>query len=549
MGIGANLVVAMIREHAFRPITGDVLFIGRQTVYFNRDEILTILEEHGRDVSAIDLSSIDVDTLTIDRMTDHVNETLISDSALVRLVTDGTPRSLDVSDYEGADIIHDLNLPLPQHLYNVADFIIDGSTLDNTFNPTQTLKNYADLLRPGGRLLMVNAFSADNTAYCIMPPMWYLDYFVVNGFLDAKAYVAVGANGADQSNVLYLDPDYLLEHKRSMGRLVTRNPMSTIIFAEKGPKSTTDVFPVQQDYRSARDWNHYCNNLIALVNSDRPHLVRSRSDLFLFGLSGGHMFVDENFNAAPVPNRRALEKPTALFELPPLPKNARWDTIIGVYAEPVASQLSDGVIPTAAAGTDNDEAQATPIDVNGLTNGGIYRAALRLTATRTEGRHGIAAHFYKLPPETVYRVTFRVKVLNDVNIMIEVRDGANGPRRNECELRIDAETCAVVKSESNHLAESVEVTPDGWLSIWVDIASHDGSLFPSLGMLEVGRDLHIFAGVEQEILFGGFEIVPVREVASASDGGVLGNGQTAHFKKSNAIVRSYRSVKLRLGTE
>jgi hypothetical protein len=30
---------------------------------------------------------------------------------------------------------------------------VDGSTLDNTFNPALTLKNYCDMLRPGGRLL------------------------------------------------------------------------------------------------------------------------------------------------------------------------------------------------------------------------------------------------------------------------------------------------------------------------------------------------------------------------------------------------------------
>ena len=39
------------------------------------------------------------------------------------------------------------------------DFVVDGSTLDNTFNPAQTLRNFAELLRPGGRLLTINAFS------------------------------------------------------------------------------------------------------------------------------------------------------------------------------------------------------------------------------------------------------------------------------------------------------------------------------------------------------------------------------------------------------
>jgi hypothetical protein len=62
-------------------------------------------------------------------------------------------QALDRSDYEGANVIHDLNLPVTDRLKGIADLIVDGSTLDNTFNPALTLKNYCDMLRPGGRLL------------------------------------------------------------------------------------------------------------------------------------------------------------------------------------------------------------------------------------------------------------------------------------------------------------------------------------------------------------------------------------------------------------
>jgi hypothetical protein len=48
-----------------------------------------------------------------------------------------------VSPYEGAEIIHDLNRPVPDKLKESADFIVDGSTLDNVFDPAMVLRNFA----------------------------------------------------------------------------------------------------------------------------------------------------------------------------------------------------------------------------------------------------------------------------------------------------------------------------------------------------------------------------------------------------------------------
>ena len=66
---------------------------------------------------------------------------------------------LDHSDYEGADLLFDLNEPLPPELEGTFDLIIDGGTLDNVFNPTQAMMNIARMLRAGGRVLTYNVFS------------------------------------------------------------------------------------------------------------------------------------------------------------------------------------------------------------------------------------------------------------------------------------------------------------------------------------------------------------------------------------------------------
>ena len=46
MALGRDVVDAIIREHAYRPITGDVLLIGQQAVTLSRNEVLELMREH-----------------------------------------------------------------------------------------------------------------------------------------------------------------------------------------------------------------------------------------------------------------------------------------------------------------------------------------------------------------------------------------------------------------------------------------------------------------------------------------------------------------------
>ena len=46
MALGRDVVDAIIREHAYRPITGHVLLIGQQAITLSRDEVLELMREH-----------------------------------------------------------------------------------------------------------------------------------------------------------------------------------------------------------------------------------------------------------------------------------------------------------------------------------------------------------------------------------------------------------------------------------------------------------------------------------------------------------------------
>src|ERR1700722_14498916 len=272
MGLGGQAIDALGREHAYRPIAGDVLFIGRQTVYFSPQDLARRLRDH---CAEVDEAAIEVDRTTVNR---NLKGELATDRSIFRALglTPERIKALDVSGYESAEIILHLNQPIPDALRASADFIVDGSTLDNVFDPTMALRNYAELLRPGGRLLAVNAWNLRDSAYTACSPSWYLDYFVANGFADCKVYVCVGARRG--INVYWLDPAMV-----GVGKLQVKTPIFAtwwrrpfvLVFAEKSAAPGTAAIPTQADYRGDAEWEQFraCGDAVAA--SAGPRLVGS----------------------------------------------------------------------------------------------------------------------------------------------------------------------------------------------------------------------------------------------------------------------------------
>jgi hypothetical protein len=82
-------------------------------------------------------------------------------------------RSMDISDYEGADIVHDLNVPVDESMYSKFDVIFDGGTTEHIFSIKDTLFNVARMCQQGG-LVIHNA------------PVDYINHGFVN--LGAEIY-------------------------------------------------------------------------------------------------------------------------------------------------------------------------------------------------------------------------------------------------------------------------------------------------------------------------------------------------------------------------
>lgn len=62
--------------------------------------------------------------------------------------------SLDNSPYEGASIIHNMNLPIPDN-FKKYDYIFDGGTIEHIFNTPQTCENIINLLNVDGLFVSI----------------------------------------------------------------------------------------------------------------------------------------------------------------------------------------------------------------------------------------------------------------------------------------------------------------------------------------------------------------------------------------------------------
>ena len=177
--------------------------------------------------------------------------------------------ALDHSGYEGAEIIHDLNRPVPAHLENTADFILDGSTLDNLFSPATAIQSVARMLRPGGRFLSVNMQSFHSDSYSLTNPYWFLDFFTVNGFADCRVYATTHGDRGEL-NVYAVDPT--ARRDRAFRPLEVTGLM---VFAEKGADSTWEAIPSQRYYSAADEIEKRVAAGLRFSASGRPELLFS----------------------------------------------------------------------------------------------------------------------------------------------------------------------------------------------------------------------------------------------------------------------------------
>jgi|GEM_PF-2340583 len=92
--------------------------------------------------------------------------------------------ALDYSNFEGADITHDLNnVDLPAEYCEKYDYVLDGGTLEHVYNVPAALECVYKMLKPNGTFYFDSpVFFGINHGFYNFSPSFFYDYFSTNKY-------------------------------------------------------------------------------------------------------------------------------------------------------------------------------------------------------------------------------------------------------------------------------------------------------------------------------------------------------------------------------
>ncbi len=248
----------IVREHLHRPLGPRVLELGPQEIRMSTKEVISLIEQEGYSIYPSRKRLV----MKLSSITDERFFSLLGISSI---------EAMDINSNGGANLIHDLNKPVPESLHGQFDFIVDGGTFDHILDVRVAFENVVRMLKPNGRILHWNAASnCVGRSYTCLAPDLFLDYYLVNRFADCQVYIVEGHAPAQQSDWAVYKPEGI--HLSTFD-----NPefLMTIVLAEKGLESTFGAMPVQEQYRNSTLWKQYESTYRKFAESGRKPWIGS----------------------------------------------------------------------------------------------------------------------------------------------------------------------------------------------------------------------------------------------------------------------------------
>jgi SAM-dependent methyltransferase len=177
MAIIKSMAALLMDEAKRRPFSGTVLQLGKQDVWLDEAELEEVAQYvgfHLRPVAHKQLVNSQF----------RPGKTVVSDRHFFESLGFSEVISLDASGFEGATIVHDLNLPSPpEHLRQRFDVIVNFGTLEHVFHLPNALRNIHEMLKSNGRVIhSTPASNALEHGFYMFSPCFLLDYYRQNGY-------------------------------------------------------------------------------------------------------------------------------------------------------------------------------------------------------------------------------------------------------------------------------------------------------------------------------------------------------------------------------
>ncbi len=264
MGLDINSVQFLILARKEGVELGEVLTLGRQDLNVYPAKMRALLAKHGYPTDAFEPDATDTGFA----------------EPVFKALGAKTVSSLDASDFEGANVVHDLNQPLPEKWRERFDLVYDGGTLEHVFNYPVALKNCMAMLRPGGCL--ITHTGANNWCghgfYQFSPELFFRVFSPENGFkLEHMIAHRVGPYGRWYE---VADPNQI----GARVEVLTFTPLQLIVRARR--VQTVPIFatsPQQSDYTPR--WKEGAGGVAANPDANRYAATRPKLARFLPGVA------------------------------------------------------------------------------------------------------------------------------------------------------------------------------------------------------------------------------------------------------------------------
>jgi hypothetical protein len=255
-----DYVAAAVKRHA---ITGAVLTVAKMDMYFNLESLAACAAQRGFLEQADDKVSIPPESelgkvIRSGRLLSDLphfrSGGCVSDRAAFAALGFDTVKSVDASDFEGADYIYDLNVPgLREAVGREFDLVIEAGTMEHVFHVPNALANMQSVVRIGGCILhsAPTNNSVDHGFYQFCPTL-YQDYYEMNGWeilqIDLTCY-----ERTDSPKFLTEPPRYFAYTPGSLDGIsqggLDEKMYGTWVLARRTPESTIGLIPTQGVYR------------------------------------------------------------------------------------------------------------------------------------------------------------------------------------------------------------------------------------------------------------------------------------------------------------
>lgn len=190
--------------------------------------------------------------------------------------------ALDACSYEDANLVHDLNLPVPEQMHATYDVVVDCGTLEHVFNFPVALSSAMQLVKPGGTLFMVTPCNdmMGHGMIQVSPELIFSTFTPCNGYelQDVVLYLDPHHGGARAHLARWYRVKSPLMTRRRVGG-VTRAPAYLLVRARRvSAIQPFTLWPQQSDYVAA--WNATApqtrsNSLSRLLPSRLARVLRS----------------------------------------------------------------------------------------------------------------------------------------------------------------------------------------------------------------------------------------------------------------------------------